>query len=212
MRAIVYTLDSDGIKRTIVAGYEEDGSTVCIIPDGVTRIPHGVFMGCKNLTKIIFPKSLLKVGGYVCYYCENLTDITLPNSIQHMSTTAFIGCDNIKNVKVKSYYVYELLNLLKGLINKKLELCVIISTIKNYYSKTYTKEEIHNLIEYIRENRIRLFPYAMNNSDLYNFMFNEIDKIYNTEDVNELFNKIDSKEEKDKGYDEVTNSGEFLFA
>lgn len=188
--------------------YEQNGETDFTIPDGVTEIYKKAFENC-NLENITIPNSVRYIGPYAfkdCMhlnniqipngvimiakdafnFCLNLHNVSLPDSIQKIDKWAFSAC-GIKHITLSSYRVFKLLDGHQKLV-------AAFSIIKNYYNKTveYTEEEIQDLKEFIRENRIELFPYAMKNMDLYDFMFHKIDKIYNAKDIECLFYKIDN--------------------
>lgn len=216
----------------IVTGYEADISPEfenyeCIIPEGVTKIGYSVFYLSK-LKKVIFPKSLTEIDnnafeschqlqevvlpnnivslGRGCFtYCINLKSINLPENLEYIADNAFAGCWNLTKITVSSYKVYSLLN---GWV----KFIATVSIVKNYYNKTvkYTEEEIQDLKEYIKEKRIELFPYAMNNSDLSNFIVGEMDKIYNIEYIKNLFDKIQNGKEEDKEFVKVRTAGNFF--
>lgn len=203
----------------IVTGYEEDGSTECIIPDGVKRIGNQAFAYCEGLTSVIIPNSVTKIGYCAFYCCINLTNVTIESSVTRMEGHAFscckclkditlsdnlesIGnnpfceCDNIQKVNVNSYKSYK---LIRGRTKENFRLCATISIVKKYYNKTvpYTEEEIQDLKEYIKENRIKLFPYALKNIELYCVMFKEMNKIYSATDIKNLLKKVETVEYSD---------------
>lgn len=157
-------------------------------PESLKEIGFFSFGECENLKTVIIPNGVKKIERLAFSKCKNLESVTIPDSIKDIASNSFEQCDNIQNVNVSSYSVY---NLLTG----KIKLVATKSILKNYYTKTtnYTKEEIQDLKEYIIENRIKLFPYAIGDYDLYRFMFKDMDKIYSLEDLDKLFNKINDE-------------------
>lgn len=159
-----------------------------IFPDNLKEIHYMAFMHCENLKEVILPNGVKEIRNSVFAHCTNLISLTLPNSIKHIASDAFFACDNIQNVNVSSYRVY---NLLDG----EVKFVATKSIVKNYYNKTveYTEDEIQDLKDYIRKNRIVMFSYAMGDHDLYRFMFYDIDRLYSQDDINKLFNIINDE-------------------
>lgn len=63
-----------------------------ILPEGITEIRYGAFVGCKALKHITFPSTLKKIGGIVFNRCEALEPMLLPETIKAIDKTAFAGC------------------------------------------------------------------------------------------------------------------------
>ena len=82
-----------------------------------------VFADCKDLTRVVLPDSLTKIGGYAFYGCESLTDINLGNVVQfndfalagtsigsvtlssaltHVGAGVFAGCANVEEIAVRA--------------------------------------------------------------------------------------------------------------
>ncbi len=87
------------------------------ISDAVTELHGSMFQGCKNLTEIVLPDSITKIGNhafdstnikelvipdsveeiehYAFWLCEDLTKITIPDSVGIIGDVAFGRCDNV---------------------------------------------------------------------------------------------------------------------
>jgi len=89
--------------------------------DGTKGIADNAFSGCKNLTSVTIPNSVIIIGsdafenctiltgvtigkgvtsiGRAAFYdCANLNSITIPNSITNIGYVAFYGCTNLTSV------------------------------------------------------------------------------------------------------------------
>ncbi len=79
-----------------------------IIPEGVETIANVAFENCVNLTRIILPEGLKRIGGIsrghitgTFYNCEKLTEITLPASLEYLGYCTFGRCRNLKRAFFK---------------------------------------------------------------------------------------------------------------
>ena len=64
-----------------------------IIPDSVTRIGNGAFIGCHSLTNIVIPDSVTSIGAWAFQYCTSLRSVVLPSSVTSIGNEAFEGCN-----------------------------------------------------------------------------------------------------------------------
>ena len=72
-----------------------------IIPDSVksakktyvvTEIDSWAFLRCNELTSVVLPNSLKKIGNCAFYECTELTSINLPDSVEEVGVNAFYSC------------------------------------------------------------------------------------------------------------------------
>ncbi len=59
------------------------------IPENITSIPVGAFMGCTSLRSARLHNNVVSVGAHAFYFCDNLTSLTIGNSVTDMSEQAF---------------------------------------------------------------------------------------------------------------------------
>ena len=116
---ILYSAD-----KTILLNCTEkyDGGDTLIIPDGVTEIGDGAFMGNTTISRILFPASLQKIGNDAfrdsalttadlsgCKAltvisnsafagCINLTAVSVPTNTQTLEESVFHGCSSLQSV------------------------------------------------------------------------------------------------------------------
>ena len=89
---ILYNKD----KTELIAYPSVSGSFT--IPDDVTKIISGAFMGSK-LTDIVIPDSVTSIDEGAFTYCYNLTSITIPESVTSFKGS-FYGCNNLTSVTI----------------------------------------------------------------------------------------------------------------
>jgi hypothetical protein len=72
--------------------------TGVVIPNSVERIGNSAFFGCENLTSVELPKELKVIGEYAFYGCKGLTSIVIPDSVTEIGQGAFMCCDSLKTI------------------------------------------------------------------------------------------------------------------
>ncbi len=72
--------------------------TNVVLPDGVRRIGEGAFEGCSSLVSISLPNGLTRIEDYTFSGCENLSNISIPDSVVHIGESAFAGCANLRQI------------------------------------------------------------------------------------------------------------------
>ena len=71
---------------------------VVTLPDFVTKIEAGAFMGCQNLTGIVFHDKVTEIGETAFAECTALTQVTLPETIVSIAPNTFCWCENLETV------------------------------------------------------------------------------------------------------------------
>ena len=71
--------------------------TGVVVPDGVTEIPYGAFLGCTALESVELPDSVITIGHLAFQNCTSLKSIVLPANVTKLSAT-FEGCDALESV------------------------------------------------------------------------------------------------------------------
>ena len=71
-----------------------------VIPEGVTSISNGAFVGCTNVSSVDISNSVKHIGEYAFLNCTGLTSITIPNSLKSIRYAAFHECANLKEVHI----------------------------------------------------------------------------------------------------------------
>ena len=66
--------------------------TNLVVPDSVTKIGNFAFSGCSSLTKVTIPDSVTEIGICAFSNCSNLSSVTIPSSVKEIGDGAFYGC------------------------------------------------------------------------------------------------------------------------
>ena len=66
--------------------------TELVIPSGVTKIGDYAFYNCSKLTSVTIPSGVKSIGSYAFYYCQSLTSVTVPSGVTSIGSCAFYYC------------------------------------------------------------------------------------------------------------------------
>ena len=131
------------------------------IPDNVTSISSGAFIGCSSLKEISLPKQLKEIWTDAFSYCTSLEKITFPDNLEIIKERAFLECNALDEVTIPASvteigdYAFGYYMLRGEIIDGrdtseyKLNDDFIIKGYKNTAAEKYAKE---NDIEFIALN------------------------------------------------------------
>ena len=85
----------------------ESLKSVANLPESVTQIGRGAFLGCKSLASITLPASVTQIGQCAFYGCTSLASITLPESVTQIGMGAFRDCTSLLTLSIPSATVFE---------------------------------------------------------------------------------------------------------
>lgn len=68
------------------------------IPNNVSSIAYGAFLGCNGMTAVTIPDSVTSIDQAAFAGCEGITSVTIPDSVTSMSYEVFSGCKNLTSV------------------------------------------------------------------------------------------------------------------
>ena len=75
--------------------------SVLTIPDGVTSIKQGVFMGCSSITEVIIPDSVTSIEKFAFFSCKSLANVTLGKNVSSVGERAFDYCSLLTSIYCK---------------------------------------------------------------------------------------------------------------
>ena len=70
------------------------------IPDSVKSICEDAFFGCSALTTVTISKSVTSIGSHAFDGCSALTSVTIPDGVSSIGDSAFSGCTNLTSVMI----------------------------------------------------------------------------------------------------------------
>lgn len=76
------------------------------IPEGITEIAKGAFLGSSSLMSIEIPESVTEIGEYAFSYCSSLTSIEIPESVTKIRKDAFSYCSSLRCIKIPESVTY----------------------------------------------------------------------------------------------------------
>ena len=83
------------------AFYQSNDITSVIIPNSVTKIGSYAFSGCDSLTSVIIPDSVTSIGSHAFSHCDSLTSVTIGNGVTTIGDWAFFDCDSLTSIKYR---------------------------------------------------------------------------------------------------------------
>ncbi len=88
-------------------GYNEEDDSVhfptlkhVTIPDSVTSIGEGAFMGCTAMKTVTIGNGLTSIGELAFSGCTKLTSITIPNGVTSIGVWAFSRCSTLTSITI----------------------------------------------------------------------------------------------------------------
>ena len=68
------------------------------LPESITNIGMGAFLGCVNLKWINIPSSVTAIEASAFRDCSSLENIILPSGVTTIGASAFVGCSSLKSI------------------------------------------------------------------------------------------------------------------
>ena len=76
------------------------GCATTKIPQGVTSIGYGAFVGMSSLPFITIPEGIVSIGNEAFRSCSGLTSVIIPEGVVSIGGSAFLGCENLSSIKL----------------------------------------------------------------------------------------------------------------
>lgn len=85
-------------KSELIDLIERDITTISL-PLGITKIGDLAFYGCRDLTNIIIPNSVLTIEKQA-FMSSGLTNVTIPDSVVSLGASIFNSCTSLQSVQL----------------------------------------------------------------------------------------------------------------
>ena len=85
-------------RKLLKAPYELNGTYS--IKEGVRIICDEAFSGCRSLTGIVIPESVISIGDGAFFFCRFLSGIVISNSVASIGDSAFEGCSSLEYISL----------------------------------------------------------------------------------------------------------------
>lgn len=104
-----YMIDDNGNRKYIYGNplecakhlyLNDEEITDLVIPNEVTSISNGAFIGFRGLSSVTIHNSVTDIGECAFQYCENLTDVTIGNGVTYIGGRAFQNCTGLNAVYI----------------------------------------------------------------------------------------------------------------
>ena len=104
---VPYICYKDGAAYIVTAlqpeSFQNHDTIVSVaLPNTITRIDAGAFLGCSNLSSINIPNGVNLIASRMFSGCESLTSIIIPANVRAIATLAFYGCTNLATITMHS--------------------------------------------------------------------------------------------------------------
>ena len=102
-----YTLDFEGTGDLFglwdqkMWNWANSQITQVNLPEGVTSIGYSNFYGCSQLSSIMIPNTVLKIGEFA-FMRSGLEDIEIPSSVRSIGQFSFCDCKSLKRVTIEN--------------------------------------------------------------------------------------------------------------
>lgn len=75
-------------------------STLDLSSSTIKELPDSAFYGCKNLSNIILPMTLLEISKYAFAYCITLNHVKMFSLLRNIRSRAFFGCQSLMDINL----------------------------------------------------------------------------------------------------------------
>jgi len=71
-----------------------------VIPNTVTHIGKGAFVGCNRIKRMVLPDSVTYLGECAFQACDSMEEIILPDTLAYIGGMAFFQCSSLKHIVI----------------------------------------------------------------------------------------------------------------
>lgn len=71
-----------------------------IIPEDITGIKTGTFVGCSSLTSVTIGDNVTSIGAFAFGSCSSLTSVTIGDGVKEIGVQAFYQCESLNSITI----------------------------------------------------------------------------------------------------------------
>lgn len=122
------------LNNHLISG-DNELSGNCIIKNGTEILEDRALYWTTNLTSVVIPDTVTRIGEQTLAHCKNLKIVTMSNNITAISDEAFMGCTSLESIYIPSSTMVIGFDAFKDCVNLK----------DIYYANS--EEQWNNLVE-----------------------------------------------------------------
>ena len=109
-----YYFDSIDSETITVTGYKSSNEKhALIIPETlngktVVAISDSAFKANNDITSVVIPETVTKIGSFVFAECMQITSVTVPASVTEIGKHTFYGCISLETVNIDTLAITEI--------------------------------------------------------------------------------------------------------
>lgn len=96
----IYTSDTLHYLNHVLIKAEPSASGKIVVKEGTHVISDSAFENCKEITQVILPQSIRKIGACAFQNCINLESTQFPAQMDFIGENAFYGCIKLDHVEI----------------------------------------------------------------------------------------------------------------
>lgn len=96
--SVLYLGNSENKYVMLVSAKSKDEIERCAISETARIIYDNAFDGCKKLSEISIPNSVVSIGKSAFKGCDTLDNVVIPNTISAVDVSVFNGCKGLRNL------------------------------------------------------------------------------------------------------------------
>lgn len=106
---IYYNYRDNGLELEVTRSYTEKYSGNVVIPAEVTYMERtrkvtaiglSAFNGCRDLSAVTIPESIIYIGGNAFMDCTGLASLSIPEGVKSIGLSAFSGCTGLTSINI----------------------------------------------------------------------------------------------------------------
>lgn len=91
---------SNEVENIYDCAFEHHNLSSVVIPNTVTRIGDYAFYGCHNLTSVSIPNSVKMIGKDAFAHCEKLSSVYIEDGVNTIGSNAFFYCEQLSSINL----------------------------------------------------------------------------------------------------------------